>query len=90
MFVARALIGILSSAVLPSSTAYIGESTTDKERGGMGKMGAAVGIGMILGPGVGGALAKDSFMIKPTLLGVLRTPSDCAHDLRHMTEITCI
>jgi len=43
MFVAPALIGILSSAVLPLSTAYIGESTTEKERGGMGKMGAAVG-----------------------------------------------
>ncbi len=44
LFVARGYngIGILSSAVLPSSTAYIGESTTEKARGGgMGKMGAA-------------------------------------------------
>ena len=41
LFVAPALIGILSSAVLPSSTAYIGESTTEKDRGVVGKMGAA-------------------------------------------------
>ncbi|MEK6573634.1 MAG: MFS transporter [Chloroflexota bacterium] len=42
LFVAPALIGILLSAVLPSFMAYIGESTTEKDRGGgMGKMGAA-------------------------------------------------
>ncbi len=58
LFVARALSGILSSATLPTAMAYIGDSTSEEERGGgMGMMGAAMGIGMVLGPGVGGWLA---------------------------------
>ena len=41
LFVSRALAGVLSSATLPTAMAYIGDSTTEEERGGgMGMMGA--------------------------------------------------
>lgn len=59
LFVARALSGILSSATQPTALAYISDSTSEEERGrGMGLMGAAMGVGMILGPGLGGWLAS--------------------------------
>ena len=61
LFVARGLGAILSAATLPSTYAYISDSTSEDERGGgMGILGAAVGLGMILGPGLGGWLAADS------------------------------
>ena len=61
LFVARTLNGMLSSAALPTALAYISDSTTAKERsGGMGQLGAAVGVGVVLGPGLGGALSARS------------------------------
>jgi DHA1 family multidrug resistance protein-like MFS transporter len=57
----RALGGILSAATLPTAMAYISDSTSVKERGGgMGIVGAAFGIGMVLGPGIGGMMAGMS------------------------------
>lgn len=61
MFVSRAVEGLLSSATLPTAMAYISDSTTEEERGGgMGVIGAAMGVGMVLGPGIGGWLAGDN------------------------------
>lgn len=61
LFVARMLSGILSSATSPTTMAYIGDSTSEEERGGgMGILGAAVGLGTIFGPALGGLLAGDS------------------------------
>ncbi len=61
LFAARALSGVLSSATLATAMAYIGDSTSEKERGGgMGALGAAAGLGIILGPGLGGWLAGES------------------------------
>lgn len=61
LFASRSLAGILSSATGPTAMAYISDSTTKENRGGgMGIMGAAMGVGMTLGPGVGGLLAKQS------------------------------
>jgi DHA1 family multidrug resistance protein-like MFS transporter len=61
LFLSRALSGILSSATLPTAMAYIGDSTSEEARGsGMGILGAAMGVGMVLGPGLGGWLASDS------------------------------
>lgn len=61
LFVARMLSGILSSATAPTTMAYIGDSTSEEERGGgMGILGAAVGIGTIFGPALGGLLAAES------------------------------
>ncbi|MEW6406101.1 MAG: MFS transporter [Chloroflexota bacterium] len=61
IFGARALSGILSSATMPVAMAYISDSTDEKSRGGgMGIVGAAFGVGMVLGPGIGGTLTKVS------------------------------
>ena len=64
MFVARSLSGILSSATMPTAMAYIGENSPQKERSkGMGQLGAAVGIGVIIGPMVGGLLSTNSLSL---------------------------
>jgi DHA1 family multidrug resistance protein-like MFS transporter len=61
LFAARILAGVLSSATLPTAMAYIGDTTSEEERGGgMGILGAAMGIGMVIGPGLGGLLARNS------------------------------
>jgi DHA1 family multidrug resistance protein-like MFS transporter len=61
LFVARLLSGLLASATMPAAMAYIGDSTSEAERGGgIGQLGAAAGLGLILGPGLGGWLAKES------------------------------
>lgn len=61
LFVSRAVSGILSSATVSTSLAYIGDSTTEEDRGqGMGILGAAMALGIIVGPGFGGWLAGDS------------------------------
>lgn len=64
LFAARALAGVLSSATLPTAMAYISDSTSEENRsGGMGKIGAAMGLGMVLGPGLGGWLAGRSLSL---------------------------
>ena len=61
LFAARILSGVLSSATAPTTMAFIGDSTPEDERGGgMGLLGAAGGIGTIVGPALGGFLAGDS------------------------------
>ena len=64
LFASRALTGILSAATLPTAMAYIGDSTSEEDRGGgMGMIGAAMGAGMVLGPGLGGWLATQSLSL---------------------------
>lgn len=61
LFAARTLGGVLTSAALPTSMAYIGDSTREEDRGGgMGMLGSAMGLGVILGPGIGGWMAGGS------------------------------
>jgi len=61
LFASRMLSGILSSATLATAMAYIGDSTSEEDRGGgMGILGAAMALGVIAGPGFGGWLAGDS------------------------------
>ena len=61
LFLARALAGVLSSATMPAAMAFISDSTDEKSRGGgMGIVGAAFGVGMVLGPGIGGTMAEIS------------------------------
>ncbi len=72
LFVTRALAGVLSSATLPTAMAYVGDSTSHDERGGgMGVLGAAMGVGMVLGPGLGGPLAERSLSLPFFLAGGL-------------------
>ncbi len=61
LYVIRGLGAILSAATLPTTNAYVGDSTNEKERSGaMGILGAATGLGMMLGPALGGWLAQGS------------------------------
>jgi multidrug resistance protein len=61
LFIARSAAGIASAAVLPSVMAYIADITTSEERGkGMGLMGAAMGLGFILGPAIGGVMGSHN------------------------------
>ncbi|HEY9078176.1 MAG TPA: MFS transporter [Anaerolineaceae bacterium] len=64
LFLARVISGILSSATLPTALAYIADTTPPENRArGMGLMGAASGLGMILGPAVGGFLSAIHIQI---------------------------
>ena len=64
LFIARSLSGILSSATMPTAMAYIGDNTPQKEKGkGMGQLGAMAGIGVIIGPLMGGLLSTDSLSL---------------------------
>ena len=60
LFAARAFGGILSSATLPTAMAVIADSTDAEHRTrGMGILGAAFGLGVIVGPAIGGVLGKS-------------------------------
>jgi DHA1 family multidrug resistance protein-like MFS transporter len=64
LFLARFLTGLFAAATLPTSMAYISDSTSEEERGrGMGIIGAAMGTGMVLGPGIGGWLGNTSLSL---------------------------
>lgn len=59
LFLTRSAAGIASAAVLPSAMAYVADITTSEERGrGMGLMGAAMGLGFIFGPAIGGVMGR--------------------------------
>jgi len=59
LYAARILGGILSSATLPVSAAYVADLTNDKERGrGMAWLGTAVSLGVVVGPALGGMLSR--------------------------------
>ena len=59
LMITRSAAGIASAAVLPSVMAYVADVTTSEERGkGMGLMGAAMGLGFILGPAIGGIMGS--------------------------------
>ena len=94
LFVSRALSGVLSSATVAPAMAYIGDSTPPSERGGgMGTLGAAGGLGIILGPALGGWLAGDSLSapffiaagisLVALLLTALLLPESLPREARH-------
>lgn len=72
LFAVRAAGSVLSSATTPLTYAYVSDSTTVEERsGGIGILGAAVGLGMIFGPAFGGWLATDSLSTPFFITGAL-------------------
>jgi MFS transporter, DHA1 family, multidrug resistance protein len=59
LFLSRILAGIFGSALMPTAMAYVSDVTEPEKRGqGMGILGAAMGMGIVIGPGIGGWLAE--------------------------------
>jgi DHA1 family multidrug resistance protein-like MFS transporter len=59
LYAARIVGGILSSATLPVSEAYVADMTTKEERGrGMAWLGTATSLGVVVGPALGGLLSR--------------------------------
>ncbi len=57
LIIARALQGIFTSATLPTAQAFVSDTTTGEERAkGFGLIGAAFGLGIAVGPAIGGGL----------------------------------
>lgn len=64
LFVARTFSGVLSSAVMPTSMAYLSDSLPEKDRSGaIGKLGAAMGVGVVFGPLIAGFLSSSSLSL---------------------------
>jgi DHA1 family multidrug resistance protein-like MFS transporter len=64
LFASRALSGVLSSATTATALAYISDNTSERDRsGGMGWLGAAMGLGLIIGPAAGGWLGGSSLAL---------------------------
>ncbi len=58
LYAARITGGLLSASTFPSAKAYIADVTPAEDRGpSMGLLGAAFGLGFMLGPAIGGAMA---------------------------------
>ncbi len=98
LFMARGLAGIISSATLPTAMAYISDSTDEHERGGgMGIVGAAMGVGMVLGPGLGGLMGHYSlqapfyFAAAVSILAMMFVwfllPESLPHEQRSMVKV---
>lgn len=61
LYVSRLLGGIGSAAMIPPMMAFVADITTEEDRGkGMGMLGAAMSLGFVVGPGIGGFLAEVS------------------------------
>jgi len=59
LYAARIVGGILSSATLPVSAAYVVDMTTTEERSrGMAWLGTAASLGVVVGPALGGLLSR--------------------------------
>jgi DHA1 family multidrug resistance protein-like MFS transporter len=71
LFAARILGGFLSSANMPTTMAYVADVTTPENRGkGMGIIGAAIGLGFIFGPALGGIFSKSSLSMPFFVAGI--------------------
>ncbi len=71
LFAARIIGGLLSSANMPTVTAYVADITSPEDRGkGMGVVGASVGLGFILGPAIGGIFSESNLSTPFILSGV--------------------
>nr|WP_269320272.1 MFS transporter [Bacillus sp. EB01] len=72
LFAARIIGGLLSSANMPTTMAYVADITTPENRSkGMGIIGAAVGLGFVFGPAIGGIFSKTSLSLPFTIAGSL-------------------
>ncbi|KGA98186.1 major facilitator transporter [Alkalihalobacillus alcalophilus ATCC 27647 = CGMCC 1.3604] len=70
LFAARIIGGFLSAANMPTVMAYVADITSEENRSkGMGIIGAAVGLGFVFGPGIGGIFSDTSLTIPFYLAG---------------------
>ena len=76
---ARALSGMISSATLPTAMAYIADITPEGKRAqGVGILGAAMGVGMIFGPMLGGILTHVDPNLPPGIASMMQVTTDAA------------
>jgi MFS transporter, DHA1 family, multidrug resistance protein len=74
LFVSRILAGIFGSALMPTAMAYVSDVTEPEKRGqGMGFLGAAMGLGIVIGPGIGGWLAEFDLSYPFIFAGIAAT-----------------
>ncbi|ADC50339.1 MULTISPECIES: MFS transporter [Alkalihalophilus] len=74
LFLSRILAGSFGSAVMPSAMAYVSDRTSSEKRGhGMGMLGAAMALGIVVGPGIGGWLAEVSLSLPFLFAGIAAT-----------------
>lgn len=72
LYGARILGGILASAVIPASTAYVADSTDDNQRGrGMAWLGTSASLGSIAGAALGGLVIWKNWHIHSATFGNL-------------------
>ena len=72
LFVARFLQGVFAAATLPAARAYIADITVAEDRvRALGRLGAALSLGVILGPAIGGILAEISISLPFYAAGAL-------------------
>lgn len=71
LFIARFLGGLGSAFIAPPIMAFVADVTTYEERGkGMGMLGAAMSLGFMIGPGIGGFLSTVSLHFPFYMAGV--------------------
>lgn len=71
MVVARLVGGALSSAVIPTAQAYAADVTPpDQRTRGMAVIGAAFGLSIVLGPGIGGLTATHFGLLAPIFVSI--------------------
>ena len=72
LYIIRIAGGILACATMPTAMAYVGDSTSLEKRGSaMGMIGAAMGMGMVFGPAIGGILSEISLAFPFVFAGLL-------------------
>jgi MFS transporter, DHA1 family, multidrug resistance protein len=71
LFAARIIGGFLSAANMPTTQAYAADITDSENRGkGMGVIGAAIGLGFVFGPAIGGIFSKFSLSLPFYIAGI--------------------
>lgn len=86
LFASRIISGVFTAATLPTSQAYIADSTSGEDRAkGFGLIGAAFGLGFALGPAIGGILSIWGY-IYPALFATLLAMVNLLLAIRNLPE----
>lgn len=63
LYVARFISGLGAALIMPPTMAFVADITTEEERGkGMGFLGAAMSLGIMIGPALGGFMSTISLV----------------------------